>query len=553
MMSKNELLESFIKMSRLHAFINSVNRLILRSENRNKLYAEICRIAVEEGPFTMSWFGSLDPESGLIKPESWAGSEDGHFNSEDQEIAGMSMRERRIVVVNDITINPKMAMWRASGIALPIITNKKKSILMIYASEPNFFNKVEVEQLEDLASNISFALESIESKELLKQAEKTICEKNSFSDLIKTYSKDISLIENMREGLMIMDYNYTYLYVNSSMAKLCRTTQEELIGHTSLEKFPGFEITELFIKLKTCMEDRIPQTLESEFVFPDGSSDWFEIHISPVPEGCLVLSLYIGERKKMLAELERASKAQEEEKLYNASKMSALGEMASGMAHEINNPLSIIVLKISQLTRKLDGAKLSNQDLKEGLGIVAMTAQRIGKVIKGLSSISRNAKNDPMKKNMLDMIIEETLQLCMERLNSKSVNLLTDLSAIANVEIECRPSQIMQVLLNLLNNAFDAISTLPDKWISVKAIPTEFGVEISVSDSGNGVPDHLIDKVMQSFFTTKEAGKGIGLGLSISKKIVEEHHGYLYYQKNSPHTCFVVALPYLQNSKAKER
>ena len=209
-------------------------------------------------------------------------------------------------------------------------------------------------------------------------------------------------------------------------------------------------------------------------------------------------------------------------------------------------------MKISQLIRKQQSSELSDLQLEEGLLKIASTAQRVGKVVKGLSSISRNSENDPMKKIRLFNVIDETLQLCFERFKSHSIMLNFELDAIIDVEIDGKASQIMQVLLNLLNNAFDAVLGLSEMWVTVKAIPVELGIIIMVTDSGDGIPDHKVVKIMQPFFTTKEVGKGTGLGLSISKSIVDDHQGKLYYQKNADHTCFVIELPYVHKATVKK-
>jgi PAS domain S-box-containing protein len=371
--------------------------------------------------------------------------------------------------------------------------------------------------------------------------------KNQSEELAGIHSRYVSFLENMREGLQIIDFNYTYLFLNDATTEQSKASKEELLGYTMMEKFPGIERTELFEKIQLSMQKRIPQTFENKFIFPNGDTGWFEIRISPIPEGVLLLSLDINERKKIADELLSANNAREEDTIYSASRMAALGEMASGIAHEINNPLSIIIMKVSQLVRKYQSNILGEEDLEEGLSKIATTAQRIGKVVKGLSSISRNSQNDPMTKIKLAAVIEDTLQLCRERFNSHLVKLDADLSDIdVDLEIEGRTSQIMQVLLNLLNNAFDATTLLSDKWISLQVIPGESGVVIMVTDSGPGIPDQLLGKIMQPFFTTKESGRGTGLGLSISKGIIDEHQGQFYYQKNSSHTCFVIELPYSQ-------
>ncbi|MEK6579858.1 MAG: HAMP domain-containing sensor histidine kinase, partial [Bdellovibrionota bacterium] len=112
-----------------------------------------------------------------------------------------------------------------------------------------------------------------------------------------------------------------------------------------------------------------------------------------------------------------------------------------------------------------------------------------------------------------------------------------------SLAIQGRQTQLSQVLLNLFNNAYDAVQTLTDKWIKIKVADTDQWVEIWVTDSGPGISSEVVSKMFQPFFTTKGVGKGTGLGLSISKKIIETHGGTLNVEMESPNTCFRITLP----------
>jgi C4-dicarboxylate-specific signal transduction histidine kinase len=114
--------------------------------------------------------------------------------------------------------------------------------------------------------------------------------------------------------------------------------------------------------------------------------------------------------------------------------------------------------------------------------------------------------------------------------------------------IKCRPGELAQVLLNLLNNSYDAVQDLPEKWVRVNLDSFGSTIDIRVTDSGPGIPAEISSKLMQSFFTTKEIGKGTGLGLSISKGIVEAHNGNIRIDNNCKNTCFVVTLPKMGSS-----
>ncbi|HEV7622277.1 MAG TPA: CHASE3 domain-containing protein, partial [Flavisolibacter sp.] len=106
------------------------------------------------------------------------------------------------------------------------------------------------------------------------------------------------LIENMREGIQVIGFDWRYLFVNNSVVRQGKYTNEELLGHTMMEKYPGIENTELFSVLSKCMTMRSPQILENEFTYPDNTTGWFELSIQPVPEGLFILSMDISKRKK---------------------------------------------------------------------------------------------------------------------------------------------------------------------------------------------------------------------------------------------------------------
>lgn len=231
------------------------------------------------------------------------------------------------------------------------------------------------------------------------------------------------------------------------------------------------------------------------------------------------------------------------EKLLATAKMSTLGEMTGSIAHEINNPLTIIYGSAMILETLLKSPESDSKAIKEQVQIIYFTIERISKIIRGLRTFSRNSSSDPMEKKLLSQIIEDTLLLCQDKFKSRGIELRFDLEQIKYSSIRCRPVQISQVLLNLLNNSFDAISKDSEKWVEIKATKTSQEIYLSIIDSGPGIPSALESRIMTPFFTTKKAGKGTGLGLSVSKALIEEHHGEFYYESRAPHTTFVIELP----------
>ncbi len=228
--------------------------------------------------------------------------------------------------------------------------------------------------------------------------------------------------------------------------------------------------------------------------------------------------------------------------LIQSSKMASLGEMASGIAHEINNPLSIILGKIASLQRNMEKNGVDKETVLASLQRVSNAAERIAKIVNSLRSFSRKSDSDPMAPAELKKIVEDSLELCAEKIKNTGVSLRLP-EVIPDVTLRCRQGEITQVLINLISNACDAIEVNEEKWVELSFAIDENNVKFKVTDSGKGIPVELQDRLMEPFFTTKDVGKGTGLGLSISKKIIEDHEGIFLIDNKSPNTQFVFTVP----------
>ena len=283
------------------------------------------------------------------------------------------------------------------------------------------------------------------------------------------------------------------------------------------------------------LESKVPYEIVHRLLMNDG-------RVKVVREQCETVYDLEGKAIRSLGTVQDISESQEKEAiLYHSNKMASLGEMAGGIAHEINNPLTLIRGKASVMLRNLASGEIDKENLQLSLEKIISSVERISKIIIGLKSISRNSENDEMKNANLKILVDEVLDICHERFKDFSVDLRLDLSP--NAIINCKAAEISQVLLNLISNSFDAISTLEDRWIKIEVSDLNPYIKITITDSGNGIPKVVLEKLMQPFFTTKEVGKGTGLGLNISRKIVEKHHGKLYYDPESKNTSFVIELP----------
>lgn len=230
--------------------------------------------------------------------------------------------------------------------------------------------------------------------------------------------------------------------------------------------------------------------------------------------------------------------------LFNSSKLASLGEMAGGIAHEINNPLAIISASTLLLKKVMVANGFEDVKLDSLVDNIEKTTSRISKIIVGLRSITGNEEVSGLKDTPLSALIENSLSVCQERFKSQGI-LVEQIFSGCNLEdtIYCNEVQISQVLLNLITNSSHALEEIDEKWIKVEIKREEGLFTFSVIDSGTGITDEVSDKMFNPFFTSKAVGKGTGLGLSISKKIAEKHGGKLYLDSNSKNTKFIIELP----------
>ena len=235
----------------------------------------------------------------------------------------------------------------------------------------------------------------------------------------------------------------------------------------------------------------------------------------------------------------------EKAKAHQSAKLALVGEMAGGVAHEINTPLAIINGTVKMIKMGLKRETLSKEDLLNELNGIESTVIRISKIVAGLRNLSRDSSAESPTRFILKEVISDISSICQEKFKSHGVVFeMNDNDPVYNLPMELRRIQISQVLLNLISNAYDAIEDLQLKWIKLDASSTPSGIQIRIMDSGPGISEALQQKIFNPFFTTKQIGKGTGLGLSLSKTLVEKNGGELFIDNNSAFTCFVIHLPY---------
>lgn len=222
----------------------------------------------------------------------------------------------------------------------------------------------------------------------------------------------------------------------------------------------------------------------------------------------------------------------------NSARLAALGEMSGGIAHEVRNPLAAIHLAATQIVERPTETPQVIQLAER----ISRIVKRASKIIETLRSFARDGTTDPFMRVPVQRILADTLELCGKRVAEHGVELTVG-SVADDLAVDCRAMQLSQVLMNLIVNAYDAVDELDEPWVRIDARSDGDCVEIAVTDSGTGINTSIQPRIFEPFFTTKPIDRGTGLGLSLSRGLVEAHRGTLTLDVTSPNTRFVMRLP----------
>ena len=268
---------------------------------------------------------------------------------------------------------------------------------------------------------------------------------------------------------------------------------------------------------------------------------WVDMYAVPLTQAVdNICYMFIAHDKtnevQIMEELE-----EERIKTLQTSKLAAIGEMAGGIAHEINNPLAIIHGYASNMKTMIENNDIDSSKLL--VHKIVNTTDRIAKIVKSLKTFSRNSEHDSFQKVNFIEIMNDTLTFCYEKLKRNNIELIIE-KPRETCMVLCRQVEIAQVFLNLVNNACDALEHADKKILNIKiSYLSDSELNVSVIDTGSGIDHTIKDKILNPFFTTKEVGKGTGLGLSISKKIIDSHNCVLNFKSKPGLTEFYFTLP----------
>jgi PAS domain S-box-containing protein len=348
-------------------------------------------------------------------------------------------------------------------------------------------------------------------------------------------------------GMALIRSDGVWLRVNRVLCEMTGYGESELISRDGEITHPDDRAEESLLLSRILSGKLATGSLEERYLHKQGRTVYVLLSIAVVERDEAGHAVYfvahvqdLTERKRVEQELE-ASRVQ----MVSSSRLSALGMMAGGIAHEINNPLAVIHASAANICRIAESGSVQVAAVLKNSARISQTAERISRIVRSLRHVAREGSADEFRETPVREIVDESLELCAERFQAHNIR-LTVSAVDAGVRISCREAQICQVLLNLLQNAFDELVDLEgERWVKLDVTYCPGWVALSVSDSGPGIsPEHRAH-IMEPFFTTKPLGKGTGLGLSISRAIALEHGGTLELDQHSSNTCFRLKLPRL--------
>ena len=375
-----------------------------------------------------------------------------------------------------------------------------------------------------------------------------------------TVSKDFvgNILETMTESLVVTSATGTIRMVNQATLKLLGYAEHELLDQPLNMLFGGEETLfqeswvdglrhkgaehnrERIFCAKT--GGRIPVLFSAALMYSDDQI-----------QGIVCVALDIRQRK---IDEERLGEAyndlkEAQSQLVQSAKLASIGELAAGVAHELNQPLMVIRTTIQFLARSLKKQRLGPDDMLEHLEPVERNTKRMMNIIDHLRTFSRQSQTyfSPVDVNRL---LEESFLMVGEQLRLRNITVEKDFTPDLP-DVTGHANQLEQVFLNLITNARDAIAAHAESGgtleITTRISDTrKDGIEIVFKDSGGGIPAEHLEKIFDPFFTTKEVGKGTGLGLSISYGIIKEHQGEIQVAETGPAgTTFVIRLPVKSN------
>jgi len=551
------------RLNRLHTVLSQVGEAIVRVQDRQALYDIVCRIIVDVAGLRMATIAQVDSISEVATPvASYGMSVDSGLgpvcliNADGRPLIDPSLdtvtHTGNFEVCNDITGAPVMVPWHEAAqehkllayASFPLkLRGAVVGALVLYVGEVDYFQDDEVRLMSSVAANISFALEALEANRERGLAETEIHRKQA------RYQR---LVDSNIQGVMFWDVTGQITGANDAFLRDIHCTREDLeAGRVSWSTMTPPEYVHLDRHaLAELAAKGFCSPYEKEFVLNDGTRVPILIGAAIFPDNpdegvCFVLNL--TERKKL------------EQQFLRAQRTESIGTLASGIAHDLNNILSPIMMSIELLKRATHDRNADNI-----IETIEASAARGAEIVRQVLSYARGMQSARIELDMKDLL--KDLERIIRDTFPKGIRLTFSVADDAWMVLG-DPTQLQQILLNLAVNARDAMpnggtltiaveNCVLDRHYSAMSLEPVTGnfVQVSVTDSGTGIPSEIADKIFEPFFTTKDLGQGTGLGLSTVMAIVKSHQGIVnVYSEPGRGTAFNVYLPAANPSSMDEK
>ncbi|MCL4402190.1 MAG: ATP-binding protein [Acidobacteria bacterium] len=404
--------------------------------------------------------------------------------------------------------------------------------------DDDFLSTVDVELLQTLAGYVGIA---IENATLYRSLQRKVEE----YEKLKEFSENI--VESINVGILAADLEDRVESWNTQMESFSGILREEALGRRLAELFPA-ELTEQFDRVRgetgihhiykfVLQPSAIPALAGKLPANGNGHNGpayreaTLNIAIAPL------VSKNLEQIGRLIIFDDVTDRAELEQRLVQADKLSSIGLLAAGVAHEVNTPLAVISTYAQML-----GKQVANDHQKSlMLDKIAKQTFRASEIVNSLLNFSRTSTTSFGEVN-LNRVIQETMSLLEHQLQKAGVQVTMDLDP-SLPPINGNAGKLQQVFLNLFLNARDAMDA--NGRLEVRTWAEDSGARVEVADSGHGIPPDLINRIYDPFFTTKGSRKGTGLGLSVTYGIIQEHGGSIeVFNRRTGGACFHLELPW---------
>lgn len=568
---KHRAEQEILRLNRLYNLLSQVNQAIVRSSSREELLTTVCRLLVEHGGVDLAWIGRLDPATPRIEPvtsfavrntvlEQFEGLDCDRSKGAEQSFP--SLLRGKPYICNECSDTgccivaartPEESRCRSCGWFPLQLGGEIWGVLGLFTPHSGFFLQPETDLLQEVAADLSFALDKIAGDAHRKQAEEALHESN---ERLK------ALFERARDAIFITDPDTNIiLEANAAAENLLGLSRAEIIGlHCSqFHSSPAADTPRNESSTQYALSSN-PSPLEAELQRADGSRVPVEISAGLVEldggrQVTQSLVRDISERKQAERERNRM-----EAQLRQAQKMEALGTLAGGIAHDFNNILGIIIGYTDMAYWETPPQSPIHRQLEQ----VLKAADRAKELVRQILAFSRRSEHERSCVEV-GLIVKEVMKMLRASLPT-TIEIKTEVTSKGQIMAD--PSQIHQLLMNLCTNAAHAMRersgvlavTLTDVHIAPEAIAPHSErqpgphLQLTVEDTGQGMESSVLDRIFDPFFTTKEPGVGTGLGLAVVHGIVTSLNGAIEVSSTPGQgTTFQVLLPARQAAAVTEK